>query len=106
MLKRKLRSSRGETLTEILAAILVCGFSIMLLVGMVNTSMNINRQAREADVAFYETLSNVETHTFGAAGAGEERPCQVVFSGAGSSISVPARSYTENGLTIYGEVAP
>lgn len=106
MLKRKLRSSRGETLTEILAAILVCAFSIMLLVGMITTSMNINRQARELDKEFYAALSNVETHTFGTAGVGEERPCQVVFSGAGTSIHLSVQSYTENGLTIYGEVSP
>lgn len=105
MLKRKLRSRRGETLTEILAAILVCGFSIMLLVGMITTSMRINSSAREMDQTFYQALSQVETHTFGTAGAGEERTCQVVFTGAGSSVSVSAVRYTQEGLSVYGEVS-
>ena len=107
MLKQKLRSSRGETLTEILAAILVCGFSIMLLVGMITTSMRINTTAREMDGVFYEALSDVETHAFAAT----DDPCAVKFSqnGPGSTLptlSLGVRSYTQNGLTVYGEVAP
>lgn len=104
MLKRKLRSSRGETLTEILAAILVCAFSIMLLVGMITTSMNINRQARELDQEFYAALSNVETHVFSAA----DDPCVVKLTGGAgvTSLTLNVQSYTENGLTIYGEVSP
>lgn len=107
MLKKKLRSSRGETLTEILAAILVCGFSIMLLVGMITTSMRINSSAREMDGVFYEALSDVETHTFAAT----DDPCAVKLSqsGPGSTLptlSLPVRGYTQNGLTVYGEVSP
>lgn len=104
MLKRKLRSSRGETLTEILAAILVCAFSIMLLVGMIATSMNINRQARELDQEFYAALSHVETHVFSAA----DDPCVVKLTGGAgvTSLTLNVQSYTENGLTIYGEVSP
>lgn len=102
MLKRKLRSFRGETLAEVLVAILVCGFSITLLVGMITTSMSINSQAREMDDSFFKALSRAETYTF----ADDDPGCQVVFSGVDPSVSISAKSFTENGLTIYGEVAP
>lgn len=109
MLKQKLRSSRGETLTEILAAILVCGFSIMLLVGMMTTSMSINRKTRGMDEEFYQALTEVETHTFTAADPG----CTVKLSGpTGSGLGTitvsGVRSYTQEDarLTVYGEVSP
>lgn len=112
MLKQKLLARRGETLAEVLVAILVCSFSIMLLVGMVMTSMNINRAAREMDAGtdgnggFYGALSDVETHTFTAA----DDPCVVrLTGGVGTpSITLDARSYTaaDAALTVYGEVAP
>ena len=107
MLKQKLRSARGETLTEVLAAILVCGFAIMLLVGMITTSMSINSKARGMDDEFYQALSEVETHEFAAS----DPLCTVKFSGpALTSVSVSGvRSYTaaDANLTAYGkEVSP
>ncbi len=113
MLRRqKLRARRGETLVEVLAAILVCGMAILLLTTMIMVSMNINRQAREMDRGadgsggFFGALSAVETHVFTA----EDPACQVRFSGAGQEpIDVEeVRSYTggENiSLTAYGKEA-
>jgi len=107
MLTKKLRSSRGETLTEILAAILVCGFSILLLAGLVTTSMSINRKARIMDAGadgksgFYGALSAVETHEFTASDDG----CPVEFSGTGvTKVTVNnVYSFTQEGLTAYGK---
>lgn len=112
MLKQKLLAHRGETLTEVLVAILVCGFSILLLVGMITTSMGINRTARELDAGadgtggFYGGLSDAETHVFETG----DDACTVKFTGTGvpSEITLSARCYTADnaGLTVYGEVAP
>ncbi len=107
MLMKKLRSSRGETLTEILAAILVCGFSILLLVGMMTTSMSINRKVRALDAGadgsggFYGALSEVETHKF----TGADDGCTVTLSGTGlATITVSdVYSCTQEGLTAYGK---
>lgn len=66
-MKRKLISRRGETLTEVLVAILVVSLSIVLLTGMVNASMSINAQMRKMDGGedgFYHSLANAETHVF------------------------------------------
>ena len=66
-MKKKLTSRRGETLTEVLVAILVVSMSIVLLTGMVNASMSINYQMRELDGGedgFYQSLADAETHVF------------------------------------------
>lgn len=69
-MKKKLTARRGETLTEVLVAILVVSMSIVLLTGMVNASMSINYQMRELDGTpggtdgFYHSLADAETHAF------------------------------------------
>ncbi len=110
MLKQKLRSAKGETLTELLAAILICGFSIMLLLGMIINAMRINQSARELDMGadgnggFYGALSDVET------GKGDIVECKVILSQAGSADDITiekVNSYTKDGLTAYAkEVGP
>lgn len=106
MLRKKLLARRGETLTEVLVAILVCGFSILLLVGMITTSMGINQRAREMDEAFFAALTQVETHVFD----GGDPTCTVKLAGSGAlpDIELTARRYTNTdaGLTVYGEVSP
>lgn len=112
MLKRKLLSRRGETLAELLIAILVCGVAIMMLASMITMSMRINNQARQADVGtdgsggFYGGLSDVETHTLTVA----DDACTVKLAGPGAladlSLSVRQYTNTDANLTVYGEVAP
>lgn len=112
MLKRKLLSRRGETLAELLIAILVCGVSIMMLASMMTTAVKMNRQARAMDVGddghggFYGALSEVETHTLTVA----DDACTVKLAGPGAladfSLSVRQYTNTDANLTVYGEVAP
>lgn len=59
-MKEKLRSSRGETLVEVLASVLVCALSIILLVGAVTASTNIDLRAQSADAEYYDALSRAE----------------------------------------------
>lgn len=59
-MREKLRNSRGETLVEVLASVLICALAITLLVGAVTVSANINRQAQEADSEYYKALSRAE----------------------------------------------
>lgn len=112
MLKRKLLSRRGETLAELLIAILVCGVAIMMLAGMINTAVKMNNQARQADVGadgsggFYGGLSQVETHTLTV--ADDARTVKLAGPGTLADIELDVRSYTNTDadLTVYGEVAP
>lgn len=59
-MREKLQNSRGETLVEVLASVLVCTLSIMLLLGAVTASANIDLQAQSADAEFYDALSRAE----------------------------------------------
>lgn len=59
-MREKLKSSRGETLVEVLASILICTLSIALLVGAVMASSRMDLQAREADEEYYDALTKAE----------------------------------------------
>ena len=58
--RRKGLNSRGETLVETLAAILIGVLSVTLLVGSVTASGNLARQADRSDDAFFATLTQAE----------------------------------------------
>jgi len=57
---KKLSQDRGETLVEVLAAVLVASLSIALLFGGVMASSSIDRSARTSDETFYADLSAAE----------------------------------------------
>lgn len=54
------RAQRGETLAEVLVALLIIALSSMLLATMVTVSAQINITARQKDDTFYAALSEVE----------------------------------------------
>lgn len=57
---RKLKDSRGETLVELLAAILIAALSVALLFTCCMASAEMGRNTREADKKYYEALSAAE----------------------------------------------
>lgn len=59
-MREKLRNSRGETLVEVLASVLICALSITLLMGAVTASTNIDLRAQSADAEYYAALSKAE----------------------------------------------
>ena len=59
--KDKLGSRRGETLAEVLAALLVMGLSVMMMVGMVTAAVKINQDTRKMDRKFFEAVTGAET---------------------------------------------
>ena len=67
-MRRKLRSSRGETLIEVLCATLVAVLSIALLFGGIIASASLDLGARRSDAAHYAALTQAESQ---AAPAGE-----------------------------------
>ncbi len=62
-MKRKWKDSRGETLVEVLASILIGTLSAALLFGTVLASVNIGRTAKAADEAFGTSLKAAERQT-------------------------------------------
>ena len=57
---KKLHNSRGETLVEVLASILIASLSVALLFGGVMASASVENQARKWDTAYYGALSAAE----------------------------------------------
>lgn len=56
----KLRSTRGETLAEILVSIVILGLSIGLMLTMIMTSTKITQNARKADNDLMTELNAAE----------------------------------------------
>lgn len=62
-MKGKWKDSRGETLVEVLASILIGSLSVALLFSMVMASGNMDQSAKEADKIFNESLNAAEGRT-------------------------------------------
>lgn len=106
-MKKKLQNRRGETLTEVLVAVLVTALAICILAGMVNASMSINMKVREIDRGtdgFYPSLSEAETHVFNHSTDDE---ITVTFtSDDDSDVALTAYSHTQSGqgaFVVYGK---
>lgn len=97
---KKLRSSKGESLTETLAAVLVVALSATILATMTAASVKVTRAADEAARAVYAELDRVETGP--ASGAGS---VTIRVGGKEETVAV-ARYGGDGGLTGYrAEVA-
>lgn len=59
-MKRKWKDSRGETIIEALAAVLIGSLSVALLFGTVMASGDMEQNARVVDEAFNESLNKAE----------------------------------------------
>lgn len=95
VLKRKLRSQRGETLVEVLASILIAALSVAMLLGGVAVSSNLGRQADTSDEYFYETLTAAENR---------QTPVKdgtIALTEGGTSIDIPIQVYGGEGLYSY-----
>ena len=57
---KKLKSKKGETLAEVLVAVLIVAVSTSLFLGMVSAASHINRRTEAADTLFYSALSQLE----------------------------------------------
>lgn len=114
-MREKLRTSRGETLVEVLASVLVCSLSIMLLLGAVTASTNIDLQVQAADGEYYTALTKAERQSkaksspVGESGEGESDISAAsggakvtVTSEDGKTATISAAEDDKNGLHFYG----
>lgn len=84
----KLRSRKGETLTETLVALLIVGLSSVVLASMIGAASRMGTQALERDKNLYEEITATET-----------RP----ESGQSGSVMVKIDGTNENfNVTYYG----
>lgn len=57
---KKLRNSRGETLVEVLAAILISALSVTLLFGCVMATSEMDMKAQKQDDAHYSAFTEAD----------------------------------------------
>lgn len=107
-MREKLRNSRGETLVEMLASVLVCSLSILLLFGAVAASTNIDLRAQEADGEYYAALTKAERQSKTPAGGDAEAdtysnlPGETTVSVVSDSGSVEIKPNGTSQLHFYG----
>lgn len=93
--RKKLKSSRGETLVELLASILIASLSVILLTAGVAVSVNINKSADETDEKFYQELSLAEKQENGTHIG--DMPVALQFSGNEGKKINPVKVYMYGG---------
>ena len=97
---RKLKSRSGETLAEVLVAILVVAVSTSLFLGMVAGSARINRQAVKADARFYRAISRLECFE-AEEEAVEQRNGSLRVEGSGVSEELPVTVFYGDDMVSY-----
>lgn len=101
MIWNKLRSRKGETLTETLVALLIVGLSSVVLASMIGAASRMGIQAAERDEELREEISAAETRT----GSGQSGDVTVKIDG--TDINFPVSYYGEEGkLHSYQYVKP
>ena len=94
-MKRKLKDTRGETLVEMLASILIAALAVALLFTCCMASVQMGGQARAADERYYENLSAAEGRT------GLENTGKVNVEGNGGNVAVEIQLYGGDGMYSY-----
>lgn len=110
-LLKKCRARRGETLAEILVAILIIALASGLFASMYMAAMNINLAARKDDQNFYKAVTELEQMN-GAAAEGDHKVSFTITPQAGSSGeeevgsgsssgTIDVEVYTQDGMSVY-----
>ena len=107
-LLKKLRARSGETLAEVLVALLVIGMASLVLAVMVTTAGRMDSSVRQRDILFAEDLEKAEQKSEVRDDAGH---ITVKADGGSNSVTVTydVTFYGGHGLTSYeekGGVAP
>lgn len=80
----KLRSRKGETLTETLVAVLLVGLASVVLASMIGAASRMGTQALERDAALYEEIIAAEART----GSGQDSGVTVKIGGTNKNFAV------------------
>ena len=97
-LLNKLRGSGGETLGEVLVAMLIIALAAAVLAGMVSAAGSIDMSVREMDDGFYTGLSELEQKKGATVETG-----QVEIDVNGNKTVIDVNVYKSNGMISYAE---
>lgn len=101
-MKRKWKDSRGETLVEMMASILIGTLSVALLFSTVSASVNISRRAKTADGVFGKSLNLAEKQMTDSEHPGEPGKKVTVEEKQAGSSSVVSGTAKEVIVNFYG----
>lgn len=112
---KKLRNVRGESLVEVLAAVLVCTLSVLLLASGAMAAARMNRAARDHDGSYYAALNYAESRGASAPDP-DAAPASAPTATAGTvtvaeksgtgSVSVSVLYYGGSGVWSFAAVTP
>ena len=60
VLLKRMKDEKGETLAEVLVAILIVTLSTVMFLGMISCAYRISQKGTKADALFYQTMSLLE----------------------------------------------
>lgn len=95
--REKVRDNRGETLIEVMAAVVVTALSIALLFGTIMACTKIDQSARQSDQEHYSALTKAEVQNEGAG----EVSVTVVNKGNNAQNVLKATLYGEKNVYSY-----
>lgn len=98
---KKLHNSRGETLVEVLASILIASLSVALLFGCVLASANMDRDAQKLDRDHYAALTAAEAQS----GTGTSGTVKIQNEKNSREGSLSVEIYGDTGLYSYKKAA-
>ena len=102
---KKLKSKTGETLAEILVAILIIALSAGLFATLYVAAMNINLSAREEDEKLFDSVGELEENIHGNGNEDGKTSGKVQYKPEGSTESAGSQIdvdfYTKDGMTVY-----
>ena len=86
-LQRKLRGCRGESIAEVLVAVLISALGLALLAGMISGAVNLIQSGEESMQEYVERENALAART-GASEAGSVHPSEKLTDGSGADLSV------------------
>ena len=69
IIRAKIRSRRGESITEVLVAIVVSGLAILMLATVIATAVNVNRASQQSMNEYYAANNSVVSGGVTASGS-------------------------------------
>lgn len=84
-IRAKARSERGESITEVLVAIVVSGLAILMLATVIATAVNVNQASRKAMNDYYAANNDVVSGALTTTGT-------VTLTSDGASVSLAGDS--------------
>lgn len=90
---RKLNSNRGETLVEVLVAVLISALALVMFAAMISTATRLTVQSKNTLKVYYSNNAILESKI---SSSGEDATITVSTSGTGTNLTdtIPVKVYT------------